>query len=210
MTRTGIKPLLPDGVTPPGTRGRILYAALALFAELGFHGTSIRDLAKQVGVNSATLYSHYPSKEDVLAELVALGHVGHFNALQHALAAAGDHPSEQLVALMRATVFSHTDFPLLAIVANNELHALSKEKAAPAVALREQGLQMLYSVLRRGVEMGEFTVADEVLAGTAMASMGIRVATWFGPSQSYTREQVADNFADFALRIVGGKIPGCC
>jgi AcrR family transcriptional regulator len=210
MTRAGIRALLPDGVTPPGTRGRILYAALELFAEFGFHGTSIRDLAKRVGINSATLYSHYPSKEDVLAELVALGHVGHFNALQHALAAAGEHPSEQLVALMRAQVFSHTDFPLLATVANNELHALSAPKAAPSLALRDQGLQMLYSVLRRGVELGEFIVTDVVLAGTAMASMGLRVASWFGPDQPYTREQVADNFADFALRIVGGKIPGCC
>lgn len=210
MTRTGIKPLLPDGVTPPGTRGRILYAALELFAEVGFHGSSIRDLAKRVGINSATLYSHYPSKEDVLAELVALGHVGHFNALQHALAHSGDHPSEQLVALMRAQVFSHTDFPLLAIVASNELHALSPAKAAPALALRDQGLEMLYAVLRRGVEMGEFAITDVVLAGTAMASICLRVASWFGPDQPYTREQVADNFADFALRIVGGKIPGCC
>jgi len=210
MNRSGIKALLPDGVTPPGTRGRILYAALELFAELGFHGTSIRDLAKQVGINSATLYSHYPSKEDVLAELVALGHVAHFSSLEHALAAAGDHPSDQLVALMRSQVFSHTDFQLLAIVANNELHTLSPVKAAPALALREQGKQMFFSVLRRGVEMGEFTIADVVLAGTAMGSMGLRVASWFGPDQPYTREQVADSFADFALRIVGGKIPGCC
>lgn len=197
-----VKPELPDGVTPPGTRGRILHSALELFAEYGFHGTSIRDLAKMVGINSATLYSHYPSKEDVLAELVGLGHVGHYNALQHALAAAGPSATEKLTALMRAQVYSHTDFPLLAVVANNELHALSPEKAAPALTLREQGRQLLYSVLRQGVESGEFLVVDEILAGTAMASMGLRVASWFGPDQAYTREQVAETFAEFALRMV--------
>ena len=65
---------LPGGVTPPGTRGRILRAALGLFSELGFHGTSIRQIASGVGINPATLYAHYPSKEHILAELVLLGH----------------------------------------------------------------------------------------------------------------------------------------
>jgi hypothetical protein len=33
--------------------------------------------------------------------------------------------------------------------------------------------------------------------------MGLRVAHWFGPDQPYTREQVADTFARFALQIAG-------
>ncbi len=199
---TAVKPELPDGITPPGIRGRILLAALGLFAEYGFHGTSVREIAKQVGVNSATFLSHYPVKEDLLAELVALGHVGHLNALQHALANAGPTATEQLVALMRAQVYSHTDFPLLAVVANNELHALPRALATPALTLREQGRQLLYGVLRHGVATGEFLAVDEILAGTAMASMSLRVASWFGPDQPYTREQVADTFCEFALRMV--------
>lgn len=63
---------LPDGVTPPGTRGEILHAALALYSEYGFHGTSVRQIAGKVGINPATLYAHYPSKEHLLAELVLL------------------------------------------------------------------------------------------------------------------------------------------
>ncbi len=199
---TAVRPELPTGVTPPGSRGRILRASLGLFAEYGFHGTSLRDVAKRADVHSATLLSHYPSKEDLLAELVSLGHVGHFNALQHALAGAGPTATEQLTALMRANVYSHTDFPLLAVVANNELHALSPLKAAPALTLREQGRQLLYGVLRHGVQTGEFQAVDEILAGTAMASMGLRVASWFGPDQAYTREQVAETFCEFALRMV--------
>lgn len=200
---TAVKPELPDSVTPPGTRGRVLHAALGLFAEFGFHGTSIRDVAREVGVNAATLYAHYPSKEDILAELVALGHVGLHSGLQQALVTAGNTATAQLVALVRTQVLLHADFPLLAVVANNELHALSPEKAAPALALREQSRQLLYQVLHRGIETGEFVIDDVVLAGIAISSIGLRVANWFGPDQPYSRERVADKFAEYALRIAG-------
>ena len=59
----------------------------------------------------------------------------------------------------------HADYPLLAVVANNELHALSPEKAAPALSLREQARQLLYRVLHDGVASGEFAIDDQVLAG---------------------------------------------
>lgn len=194
---------LPEGVTPPGTRGQILHAALALFAEYGFHGTSIRDIARRVGITSASLYAHYPAKADILAELVLLGHQELHTRLQRALVPAGAGPAGQLAALVRAHVLAHADYPLLATVANSELHALTADQAAPALVLREQSRHLLLGVLRHGTATGAFTVADELLAGVAIGSIGLRVAAWFGPDQPYTREEVADAFAEFALRIVG-------
>jgi AcrR family transcriptional regulator len=198
---------LPDGVTPPGTRGRILHAALRLFAEYGFHGTSIRDIAAEVGINSATLYAHYPAKERILADLVLIGHQELHSRLQEALVESAGDPAAQLAALVRAQVLVHTDFPLLALVANQELHALSPERAAPALALREQSREMAAAVIASGVRRGVFHVADPVLAGTAIGSMGLRVPSWFGPDQPYTRDQVADAFAGYALRILGVPVP---
>jgi AcrR family transcriptional regulator len=197
---------LPAGVTPPGTRGRILRAALRLFAEYGYFGASIRDLAREVGINSATLYAHYPSKEHILAELIQVGHEELHQRVRQALTDAGPGPAEQLAALVHAQVLVHADYPLLALVANSELHALTPERAAPALTLRDQSRQMLLEVLDRGVADGIFTVADVTLAGIAIGSMGVRVANWFGPDQSYTREQVAQAFAGFALRLVGVPI----
>lgn len=198
---------LPEGVTPPGTRGRILHAGLALFAEYGFHGTSIRDIAAHAGITSATLYAHYPSKGHVLAELVLVGHQELHRRLQEALVAADAGPAGQLTALVRAQVLAHADYPLLAMVANSELYALAPEQAAPALALREQSRQLLLQVLHHGVTAGAFAVADVLLAAVAIGSMGLRVASWFGPDQPYTREQVADTFAGFALRVAGATVP---
>jgi AcrR family transcriptional regulator len=202
-----VKAELPEGVQPPGTRGRILLAALETFAELGYHGTSIRNIAGMAGINSATMYAYYSSKEQVLAELVLLGHEELHRRLQQALLESGTDPAEQLAALVRAQVYAHADFPLLAIVANAELHALSPERAAPALAVREHSRALAIRVLHLGVERGVFTVPDIGLAAIAIGSLGLRVAHWFGPDQPYTREQVADAFVAFALQIVNATPP---
>ena len=46
----------------PSTRQRILDAALELFALHGFAGTSIRAIARQVGLRESSLYNHFPGK----------------------------------------------------------------------------------------------------------------------------------------------------
>jgi AcrR family transcriptional regulator len=194
--------MLPDGVTPPGTRGRILHAALELFAELGFPGTSIRQIAARVRINSATLYAHYPSKERILAELIRIGHEELFTRLSSAVAAA-DSPTARLVALVRAHVSAHAQYALLAVVANNELHALKPDLVAEALELRARSRELLLDVLRDGSESGEFAVDDRVLTATALISMGRMVAHWFGPDQPYTVDDVAEAYARLALRVVG-------
>lgn len=61
-----------------GTRERILEVALGLFSEQGYDKTSLREVAEKVGVTKAALYYHFPSKEDILTELVEAAHgVGH-------------------------------------------------------------------------------------------------------------------------------------
>ena len=53
----------------PDTRQRILDVALDLFIEQGFDGTSLRQIAEQLGVTKAALYYHFESKDDILMAL---------------------------------------------------------------------------------------------------------------------------------------------
>ena len=131
-------PRLPAAAMRDGTAGRILGAALVLFARRGFHGTSIRDIGDELGLKPANLYAYFESKEHLLAELVRVGHEEHHAALRSALIAAGAGPVEQLQALVRAHVRMHAEYPLLATVANAEMHVLSPELVAPARVLRAQ------------------------------------------------------------------------
>lgn len=195
---------LPAGVTPPGTRGRILEAALELFAERGFAGTSIRDISKRVGINSATLYAHYPSKDNVLSELIQLGHQELYSRLS-AAASGADEPAERLVALIRAHVLAHAEYPLLTVVSNTELHAVPAELIDEALQLRAACRALLLDTLRAGAEERVFDIADPTLTALAISSMGMRVGQWFGPEQPYTAETVADEYAVLALRMAGAR-----
>jgi AcrR family transcriptional regulator len=58
------------GSNAPETRRRILDSAAAVFAEHGYSGSSMRDIAERLGITKAALYYHFESKEDLLYGLV--------------------------------------------------------------------------------------------------------------------------------------------
>jgi AcrR family transcriptional regulator len=198
-----VAPELPAGATPPGTSGRILRAALGLYSEYGFYGTSIRDIASQVGINPATLYAHYPSKEKILADLVLLGHQELYDRLRSALAAADSMPTAQLAALVREHALIHARYPLLAVVANSELHVLSPENAAAALDLRARCRGFLADVLADGARSGAFRLIDPTLTAIAIGGLSMQIAHWFAPGGHYTPDQVADAYVRLALRMAG-------
>lgn len=193
--------LLPDA-NREGTPGRVLTVALRLFAERGYAATSVRDIAAAVGVKGASIYTHFPSKEHILAELCRIGHAAHYRSLRTAVLAANGQPVEQLVAWVRAHVAFHTAYPMLAVVANSELHALGPELSASTLLLREQSVELLREIIDRGVAKRAFHVDNVWLAVAAIGGMGIRVAYWFSPEHSLAADEVADGYAEFALRLL--------
>src|SRR5690242_14429778 len=87
-------------------RDELTRAAARLFAEKGYHGTSVGDLAEALGVQKGSLYSHIESKADLLWE-VAAGGAEAFHAALDALPEDGP-----VVERIRAALRAH-----LAVVA---------------------------------------------------------------------------------------------
>ncbi len=193
---------LPDSVST-SARGVILHAALKQFAERGYSGSSIRDIAAASGVQHATLYSHFPSKEHVLAELARIGHEEHLRRVRAALLDCGADPREQIVAFVKAHVSLHTDFPMLAVVSNSELHMLAQKLGGPTFELRKHSESLLGDIVQRGVDRGVFRIPDVWLAVAAIGGMGLRVAYWYTPDGGFNAGQVGTAYAEFALRILG-------
>jgi len=201
-------PALPPRPAAEGTRGRILLAAPRLFAEHGYHGTSIRDIAAEAAVQPASLYAHFPSKEAILAELVLAGHEEHHTRLVTALLDSGTDPRDRLAALLRAHVQAHTDYPMLAVVANNEMHALSPPAAAPAAAVRRRSEALLAEVLAMGHQQGVFDIVHLEATAAAIGGIGIRVAHWYPPPEAgLNASQLADVYASLALRMARARQP---
>ena len=195
--------VLPPEAVPEGTKGRILGAALRLFADVGFHGSSIRDIGAAVGLRAANLYLYYPSKEHLLAELVRLGYEVHHRALRRALVSgASGGPEEQVRSVVRAHVRIHAQYPMLAQVANHEARALPAELIEPSMVLRNDSIAIVTDVIQRGVDGGVFAVGSPWLATAAIGGMGMRVASWYRPELGISLDQVADTYAEYAVRLL--------
>jgi AcrR family transcriptional regulator len=194
--------LPPDSGT--GTELRILLAALRLFALHGYPATSTRQIAAAVGIRAPSLYEHFPSKEDILARLVLIGHKQMLAAFEQALADCPPDPVSQARALVRTHVLSHAGYPLLAIVTNDELHHLSPAKAADALAVRARMIALAMATNARGVEQGVFAPTNIAAVTAATSSIGIRVPYWFEPTDDFGPDDLADTFADLAIRMLTG------
>lgn len=90
-----------------GTRARILRTAGRLFAERGYHGTSIAELGAATGVSGPALYKHFPSKEAVLGELLVGCSRRLLDGAGQLLTAGGDD-----AAVLGRLVEFHVDFAL--------------------------------------------------------------------------------------------------
>jgi AcrR family transcriptional regulator len=192
---------LPEAV-PSGSRRLILETALRLFAERGYSGTSIRDIAAACGLQGPTIYSHYASKEHVLAELVRIAHDEHHRRGRAALLDSQPDPRDQVRAYVDAHVRFHCQFQMLAVVGNTELHMLSPELGGPILQVRRQSEQLLMDVVERGIERGLFTVPHPWLSVAAIGGMGVRTAFWFGPDLGIPEDVVASAYVEFALRLL--------
>lgn len=182
----------------------VLRAALELFAHKGFAGTSIRDIAEMAGMKSASLYSHYKSKDQILAELIKIGHEELLRSLRRAVMASDADPVSQLREIIKAHVRMHVEFSMLAIVVNHELHTLSGEYVSGALALRTQASELLLEVIQGGREQGVFKlVHDPLLAASAIGAMGLRVAEWYYENHRLSVGEIEQAYADFGCQIVG-------
>ena len=72
------------------TKERILETALELFAQSGYLGTSMNDIARQLGITKAALYKHYTSKQEILNRIVE-----RMNEMDHRRARAYDMPEAE-------------------------------------------------------------------------------------------------------------------
>ena len=186
------------------TRARLLDAAVTAFAEKGFHGTTTRDIAAAAGMSPAALYVHHRSKEELLYQISRTGHE-HTLALMRAGVASSEEPTEQLRTVVHDFAVDHARAHTGARVVNYELAALSPEHLREIREIRQQIDQELRQVVEAGVAAGEFDTPDPRMAAVALLSLGIDIARWYRDEGSWTPEDIADHYADLALRVVVGR-----
>ena len=180
-----------------------------LFRERGYAATSIRDIARALSVQGASLYSHVTSKEDVLWAIVDRA-ASRFEAAadraeREAEARRPGDPAEAIAALVRAHVEVLTADVDEAGVFVHEWRALGSERRAAILERRDAYEQRFRRRIGEGIAVGAFALTDPAIASGAILSAVNGVATWYDPAGRLSADRIADHLVDLAMRMLSGQ-----
>jgi AcrR family transcriptional regulator len=180
----------------------ILEHATRLFAERGYDGTTLQDIADAIGITRPGLYNYISSKEQLLAALVRdvsenTAHMVRAVRLRTDLSSV-----EKLRAVVRALVLQRAGAPERFRVLDRTEAALPEDVAALHLKARREVLAEVRTIIEEGVSRGEFRPRDERLAALSVIGMCNWVAWWFHPGSSHPAEPVADQLAQNAVDML--------
>jgi AcrR family transcriptional regulator len=186
-------------------------AASVLFHKHGYDGTSVRDIARAVDIQGASLYAHVSSKQDVLWSIVEN------TALRFEEAAdvveAGDPgavvfgPGVQLISLVRAHVGVVTEDIERASVFVHEWRSLDRAHRDEIARRRDAYEARFRAAVSLGVQTGAFAEVDPAITAAYILSAVNGLVAWYQPSGRVNAHTIAEAYADLSLRAVQAHGP---
>src|SRR6059036_3639392 len=177
-------------------RSELTRLAARLFAEKGYHGTSVGDLAAAMGVQKGSLYAHIESKADLLWEVARDGAAAFHAALDEI---PDELPATEKIRLaLRAHLRVVAEQLDVATVFIREWRYLEGERREEFVAERRRYEERFRALFREGRELGDLrTDLDEATATLLALSAANWAYTWLRPAED--TDALADRFYAFLL-----------
>jgi AcrR family transcriptional regulator len=182
-------------------REQIRGLAAEMFFERGYESTSIRELAAALDIKAASLYYHFPDKEQILFELVGSVLEQLLDGAR-ALVKRQQSPGLQLAALVVNHVVLHALRPKETTLGDSELRSLTGERLEVNIRIRDTYERLVVDVLERGLQDGAFDIIDVRLTAYAIIAQSSHVGTWYDPNGRLSLEQVTKVHVELALRMV--------
>jgi AcrR family transcriptional regulator len=184
------------------TESLVREAALTLFAQRGYHGTALRDIAGEVGIRTPSLYNHIESKQELLRGILLSSTEqvwADFEAAVEGVADAGERLRRAVVTYALRAASHRRE----ALIVNRDVASLEEPARSEVMALRRRHERAVREIIIEGVGAGVFTVRDPFLASFGILEMCVSIARWFDPAGPLSAGQVAAEHGEFALRLVG-------
>jgi len=199
--RNGGKPPSAATIRHGLVENEIYEHAIRLFAERGFAGTSLQDIADAMGITRPALYYYVRSKNELLARLAA--DVAGGSATQ--IAELATRPDLDALGKLReiarlSVVRMATQAERFLLLIRSEAD-LPPELSAAYDASRRAVLKAVTGVIEDGIRAGQFRPVDARVAALAVIGMSNWVACWFRPDRD-NADAVADQLADMAVAAV--------
>ena len=183
----------------PSMKETITAVAVDLFHRKGYFATSISEIAGQCGIQKASIYYHYPSKENILFHIQQVTMEELTAYLRDNLEGRADI-EDRMGAAVRSHVRFHLDRQKETFIANSELRGLTPEHYQEIVHRRDAYEQVFQQIIREGIEAGVFTSADVKILSYAILTLCNAGAIWFKPRGRMSVDAIAEIYENFVLR----------
>lgn len=192
------EPAPKPAVNPEAVRD----VALTLFAERGYHGTALSQIAMALGIRTPSLYNHMRAKQDLLREIVNQTTEEVWADYEQVVEGVDD-VVERLRRATRVYALRHATHPREALIVNRDIASLEEPGRSQALKLRRRHARAIQGLIDEGVEQGRFSEATSSIAAFAILEMCVSICRWFHNDGPLSAEEVADRHSQFALRLVG-------
>ncbi|MEB3071717.1 TetR/AcrR family transcriptional regulator [[Mycobacterium] vasticus] len=177
-------------------------AALTLFAERGYHGTALSQIASMLGIRTPSLYNHIHAKQDLLRDVLTRTTEGVWQDYQEAVEGVDD-VVERLSRATRVYALRHAQHRREALVVNRDIANLEEPARTHVLELRRSHARAIQGLIDEGIEAGRFSEPNSTLAAFGVLEMCVSIARWFRDDGPLSAEEVADKYSELALRVAG-------
>ena len=184
--------MLPDN---RAVRDKVLAAAVRLFAEYGYHAATMRDIARIAGIQAASIYYHYVSKQALLVEIMET-HMRQLNANLEYIVSKQDTVQQRLYEAISNHILLHTTYKSEFFIIDTEIRALEGENRRKILDLRDHYEDLFQKLLAEGIEKGVLRQTDVKVSSYAIIAMCTEVAQWFRPSGRLSVQQVIEIYSE--------------
>lgn len=199
--RTAIKhDLIAEGqITDPASpKGMVLDHAARLFRDRGFERTTVRDLAREVGILPGSIFHHFQSKDEILRIVMRESIILNLARVRAALAEAHG-PVESLRALIESELWAiNGDTGEAWTVLVREWRSLSDAGQANILELRDEYEALWLSVLEQAHDQGLLQSQPFVLRRLLVGALSWTV-NWYRPDGGLSLEDLTDEVLALAI-----------
>lgn len=189
---------------PSVSSSDVLDAALTVFAERGYHGTSLKDVADILEIRTPSLYNHMESKASLLSAIILTTMEQVRRDFAQAVQGIDD-PAERLRSCSYVYALRHATHRREALVVNQDSTHLEEADLSWVQKQRREHEHEFRQIIIDGQAAGIFSVASPKLASFAILEMCVSIARWFRQDGELSPEEVAHQYAALALNLVGFK-----
>lgn len=172
-------------------RSEIIKVAARLFAQRGYSGVTLDELAEQMGITKPALYQYISSKEEILHEICKACMVTGYENWKH-VNKSRLSPRKKLKSFIKGVIRGAAEGRDMMTVLFGDSNALSPEVKAEVLAQRKAHDAELETLLREGVAAGEFKITDIKLAVFAILGACLWVYQWYRPDGRLSPEKIAE------------------